>query len=157
MQPSSRAGRKLPRGILATMTEAAADTADAWYEIRPAVPADLGTSSRGGFVVETTVRVLRPRGVAEAVWMRVTLGAQWVAIVDSRCVIAEADGVIVGFAWCDEAGALGMVYVKRDFRGERIGLRLIWALGLESPIAALNTTASFRAWCRRHQITARVV
>lgn len=120
---------------------------DDWYEIRPSIPGDAK------FIAETTARVFRPSNEAHVTWLREhtprELEALGRATFGNTAVTAEADGVIIGFAFA-EGRRLRCVYVKRDFRGNGIGLRMLWAIGLDAPFQVADDTGSWRRWTKHH-------
>ena len=132
-------------------TKAAEAPTDDWYTIRPPTTAELP------FIAETTCRVLRPRPSPSnlfietpvVLWLKEQLPRFQVEPVET--LVADADGVVVGFVAMLGA-AVRMLYVKRDFRGHRMGLRLMWAAGVdtETAIQVLEETPSWHEWCKRH-------
>lgn len=114
----------------------------------------LALEAERKFCIETTLKVRRQqalrgpdRAVAESSWstweraMRPKWGHP------QRILVAESAGVVLGFL--AQSGVLcEMIYVKRGFRGERIGVRLWRAAG--EP-AALDPTPSWRLWKEYHR------
>lgn len=110
-------------------------------EIRPPTPEEAG------FIAETTAKVLRPRDATWASYGPAAMPLIAEAIAKGGALVAASDGVVLGFLLAP-AGVLEMLYVKRDFRGNGIGLRLLWASGLGDPVTVRQETASWRAWAR---------
>lgn len=110
-------------------------------EIRPPKADELD------FIAETTAKVLKPRDETWTSWGIRALSAVHATVRDGSPLVAASDGVILGFLLARD-GVLEMLYVKRDFRGNGIGLRLLWASGLGDPVTVRQETASWRAWAR---------
>lgn len=113
--------------------------------IRPAAPDELG------FIRETCCKVRRPRGESWSAWE-----AQHGPLVDRW--LREGKALV----WCDETApdlvlgfllatgdVLRMLYVKRDFRGEGIGLELLGALSGKPRIYHPN--AVWKQWTAYHR------
>lgn len=81
------------------------------------------------FVLETSMKVRKPHGVAWVDWRDDTADATRAALLTAPGVtvaVLEADGIIVGFShWI--GGVLRMLYVKRDLRGFGYGMQLLGA------------------------------
>lgn len=131
------------------------------------------------FVWETTLKVRKPHGVSWRDW-RGLHGAKLLdELVSDNGRITVCDGgngVIVGYAWrtldgsfsivTDAAGepvrqaepqhpVLRMLYVKRDLRGNGIGLQLLHAAGVVrdgSPIEVYRPNPCWRRWADHHRI-----
>lgn len=113
-------------------------------------------------IVEASCHARQPRDIPWSAWRAMYEPAILDLIARHRHVVAELDGVIVGFALArtERIGLahLHTVYVKKDFRGHGYGKRLVAAvLGVPGPISSIVTTAdmltpSFKAWCSRHAI-----
>jgi len=71
--------------------------------------------------------------------------------------VADAGGgLLLGFA-TDHYDALAMIYVKRELRGNGIGLALLGGLGWGNDLPGgvlrvVRPTASFRRWADYHRI-----
>src|SRR6187402_1523220 len=96
---------------------------DDWYTIRPPTPSEIP------FIAETTCRVLRPNSEPVVKWLRDKLPRFRDEPVS--CAVADVGGPVCGFI-AILGGAVRMLYVKRDFRGKRVGLRLAWAAGVDT-------------------------
>jgi GNAT superfamily N-acetyltransferase len=106
------------------------------------------------FVFETTVKVRWPRtAVSWHEWSEVhgAMVDHWIR--DGFVRVAESDGVLLGFVVVAPKG-VAMLYVKRGFRGDGIGLRLLQACGYPDggPPRALLPTPSWARWCDRRGI-----
>ena len=110
------------------------------------------------FVVETSVKVRWPRraGIPWYEWRELHQPQAKTWARDGLTMVADAgDSTLLGFIVI-EGGSVRMLYVKREFRGDGIGLRLLsTALGrdIPSPLPATLPTPSWRRWCERHAIT----
>ncbi len=111
------------------------------HVVRPA------TTDERRFIVETTAKVRQPTGVPWHVWRPIGEAAAATAVVNGAAHVVDAGGVLLGFALVYD-GAVEMLYVKRDFRGEGFGLELLKAAEVGTPVPVRFTTASWRAWCR---------
>jgi GNAT superfamily N-acetyltransferase len=100
------------------------------------------------FIVETTLKVLRPRqGWTWRAWSE-SMAPEVDTLVRAREPLVVADGdVVIGFAMMGGA-SLYMLYVKANYRGYGFGAALLERLDLEQPIACWNVTDSWRAWAR---------
>ena len=114
--------------------------------IRPYAPAPDAP-----FVVEISCHTRMPideHGVARLLWRdwRFAYGhlvELW--LKDGKCYVVDAgESTYLGFAIAYE-DVVKMVYVKPDFRGHGLGLKLLDAVGTRSPYCP---TASWRAWER---------
>jgi len=122
------------------------------FTVRPMVAGDRR------FVRETTLKVRQPRsGVTWAAWEAEHGPDVDRQLAEGRTVVADAGGgLLLGFA-TDALEALSMIYVKRDLRGNGIGLALLAGLGWgnDLPCSGLRVTrptASFRKWADLHRI-----
>jgi len=122
------------------------------HVIRPMEPADRS------FVVETTLKVRQPRGITWREWEGLRKPDTERMVDGGTVLVVDAGGVLLGFALAMGA-TLEMLYVKRDFRGDGLGLELLARLDLRHRLsgtwAALTVdhpTASWRAWARRRGI-----
>lgn len=122
------------------------------HRIRPMEPADLN------FVLETTLKVRQPRGLSWREWEGLRREETLRTIQGAAVLVVEADGVLLGYAIA-AGGWLSMLYVKRDFRGDGLGLEMVRALVLSHDLGndgdALwveHPTASWRAWARRRDL-----
>lgn len=78
------------------------------------------------FVLETSMKVRKPHGVAWVDWRDDTEVATRAGLHAplSRVSVLEWNGIIVGFShWV--GGVLRMLYVKRDLRGSGYGVQLL--------------------------------
>ena len=133
---------------------AAPATPDIPHVIRQAVPEDAR------FILETTAKVRQPRGVPWTQWSPVGLRNAQTALAQGRAVVADADGVILGFALAMPSAmtppelALEMVYVKADFRGFGLGLEMLRGVGMAPGflVAARAPTPCWRRWCAHHAL-----
>ncbi|HET7036578.1 MAG TPA: GNAT family N-acetyltransferase [Thermomicrobiaceae bacterium] len=120
---------------------------------RPACADDLP------FVLETAAKLRWPHGVQFRDW-RPAHDARVLGIVErgGGIHVAEARGVLLGYAITDAAGALVSIYVKRDFRGAGIGIELLRAAGVDAgkPISCERPTPSLRIWARVRGLTLAV-
>lgn len=118
------------------MTVAA--TSELPVEIRPMRPTDYQ------FVFETTVKVRWPRrnSIPWAEWklMHGPMVDHWMR--DGQVRVAETQGVLLGFVVVAPTG-VAMLYVKRGFRGDGIGLQLLGP----ADVRALLPTPSWQRWC----------
>lgn len=122
-------------------------------EIRPMRPTDYQ------FVFETTVKVRWPRrnSIPWGEWkmMHGPMVDHWMR--DGQVHVAESGGVLLGFVVAAPTG-VAMLYVKRGFRGDGIGLRLLmdtllWRpMGMLKPMTALLPTPSWQRWCERRGV-----
>lgn len=115
------------------------------YNIRRAVADDAR------FIVETTAKVRQPREQGWREWERDGRRNAEDDLRDGSTHVIEADGVLLGFVTM-LAGALRMVYVKREFRGNGFGVALLTAAGAldDFPrVRVIDPTSSFRAWSKR--------
>lgn len=72
--------------------------------------------------------------------------AQWnERFLTSRTLVAEADGVLIGFGNMDAGGYLDMLYVHRDYQRQGVARALCDALEGESQAARFSTHASITA------------
>lgn len=116
------------------------------WTIRPAQPSDHR------FLVETIAKVRQPREMSWLRWSLLGVPMAQQTVLSGASHVAEADGVILGFV-TEQAGAVEMLYVKRDFRGNGIGLDLLAkAADPTETVTARAPTSSWRAWCRRRGI-----
>lgn len=116
-------------------------------KIRPATAEDLP------FVIETAAKVRWPKGTTFHAWSAAYRTSYHKLVADGgRVLVAEADGVILGFAIVDAHDRLEMVYVKRDFRGAGIGLQLLGEAGLRPPFHLIRPTPSVRRWLKFHAL-----
>jgi GNAT superfamily N-acetyltransferase len=114
------------------------------FTIRPSTEDDRR------FIVETTAKVRLPHDVPWTDWKRGGLQDAHSTFQTGVSRVAEAEGVLVGFALYDEANALSMLYVKREFRGVGIGLSLLGPL--PDILQVTKATPSWRQWCRTRGI-----
>src|SRR5262245_37655336 len=107
------------------------------------------TEDEHDFIIETTAKVRQPPGCPWRAWENVGGSMAKRALERGRALVIDAGGIVLGFVLLVE-GAVEMLYVKRDFRGEGFGESLLTAAGVGtlSPLPVTATTASFRAWCR---------
>lgn len=125
------------------------------HVIRSMQPADRA------FVVETTLKVRQPRGITWREWEGLRrVETESMADVGTVLVV-EAGGVLLGFAVA-AGGVLHMLYVKRDFRGDGLGLEMLRRLLLNRDVLSTgddvhvdHPTASWRAWARRRGVAWR--
>lgn len=120
----------------------------------PHVIRPMGQADRA-FVVETTLKVRQPRGLSWREWEGLRRSETERIADDGTVLVVEADGVLLGYATAhasDHGPVLGMLYVKRDFRGDGLGMLLLAALGMNAPVLVDHPTASWRAWARRRQL-----
>lgn len=115
------------------------------HRIRPMEPADLN------FVLETTLKVRQPRGLSWREWEGLRRESTKALIAGGAVLVADADGVLLGFA-LTSFQTLHMLYVKRDFRGDGLGLALLGGLRWAPPLLVEHPTASWRAWTRARGI-----
>jgi len=129
-------------------------------------PLNAGDPTERTFVRETAVKVRwrDPRRYADGVPWRAWLEPngryvdRW--LEDGRCLVWDEDGVVLGFLIVSADGVVRCLYVKRAFRGKKIGLRLLGASDLEfgrrgdeiRQLAVYRPTPSWRAWTARHAI-----
>lgn len=120
-------------------------------EIRPMRPTDYQ------FVFETTVKVRWPRrnSIPWAEWklMHGPMVDHWMR--DGQVRVADCGGTLLGFVVAAPTG-VAMLYVKRGFRGDGIGLQLLGRLfavtAALSVIHALLPTPSWQRWCERRGV-----
>lgn len=124
-------------------------------EIRPMRESDRR------FVFETTVKVRWPRrnSIPWAEWeqMHGPMVEHWMR--EGQVRVADAGGTLLGFVVMAPTG-VAMLYVKRGFRGEGIGMRLLrmdqyTRLGLTTAaptLPALLPTPSWQRWCERRGV-----
>jgi len=121
------------------------------------------------FVFETTVKVRWPRrnSIPWGEWkmMHGPMVDRWMR--DGQALVAESSGVLLGFVVLAPTG-VAMLYVKRGFRGEGIGMRLLGAIILADStdriatnrcvdsrgrgarlVIAMMPTPSWQRWCER--------
>ena len=110
------------------------------------------TEAARSFVRETTSRVRLPRdewGTPRLPWKDWSYA--YGSLVDlwlrtGTCVVADAgDNVFLGYALAHE-GLVRMVYVKNDFLGHGLGIRLLDAVGTRVPHCP---NRSWQAWARK--------
>ena len=140
------------------MTELA--TADAGTLPVTVRPRDRDPAARElDFVVETTVKVRWPKraGLPWYEWRALHEPQVQAWVRGGPVLVADAgDGLLLGYVIVAMDGTVRMLYVKREFRGEGIGLRLLAAAFgrmLPNPIAVCLPTASWKRWCERHALT----
>jgi hypothetical protein len=131
----------------------AAATSELPVEIRPMRQTDYQ------FVFETTVKVRWPRRASVPWWewkqLHGPMVDHWIRAGKVR--IATVDGVLLGFVVIAPTG-VAMIYVKRGFRGDGIGLRLLIESGAWQPMGMLATmkallpTPSWSRWCERRAV-----
>lgn len=121
----------------------AAATSELPVEIRPMRPTDYQ------FVFETTVKVRWPRrnSIPWGEWKLMHGGMVDHWIRDGEVRVAESGGVLLGFV-VEAPTGVAMLYVKRGFRGDGIGLRLLGG----SDVRALLPTPSWQRWCERRGV-----
>ena len=116
------------------------------------------------FVKETCLKVPQP-------YVQVTTEVRasampWRTLLETRgpaleelmetgtCYIGESGGVLLGFALWRKDGALSMLYVKQQFRGNKFGLQLLPKIVPDSDpirfvcggIKAIDPTPCWRRW-----------
>jgi GNAT superfamily N-acetyltransferase len=107
--------------------------------IRPAQQGDLA------FARETTCRVRWPNGVPWADWALAYGHLVDLWVERGGCWVADAgDDTLLGFVVASDE-LVRMLYVKRDFRGNRLGRALLEAAGTSAPHVP-NT--SWALWSR---------
>lgn len=113
------------------------------FEIRPMLPNDYQ------FVFETTVKVRWPRrnSIPWLEWkmMHGPMVDHWMR--DGQVRVADSGGVLLGFV-VEAPTGVAMLYVKRGFRGDGIGQRLLGS----AEVRALLPTPSWQRWCERRGI-----
>ena len=126
----------------------AAASADFATDIRPATEADMR------FVRETSCKVRWPHRQPFTDWeaQHGPTVDYWIA--DGQCLVADAGGTVLGFAIVTPIGVtpdnvVRMVYVKRAFRGDGIGLALLTAAGCVPPFVGHLPTPQWFAWTHR--------
>lgn len=129
-------------------------------EIRPMREADRR------FVFETTVKVRWPRrnSIPWGEWLAMhgPMVEHWIR--EGQVRVADSGGTLLGFVVLAPTG-VAMLYVKRGFRGEGIGLSLlnltlgsVYLLRPEggserlSVVQALLPTPSWQRWCERRGV-----
>lgn len=124
--------------------------------IRP--PASKGERQ---LIVEASCHARQPPEIPWSPWFAMYSPAVYEAVNTGRVLVGDSGGVVVGFVVVSpiDRERLFMLYVKKDYRGERIGMRLLRAampdlisgpVGLEIPVTSDLVTPSFKHWCRRH-------
>jgi len=116
------------------------------------------------FVFETTVKVRWPRrnSIPWGEWKLMHGGMVDHWIRDGQVRVAESGGVLLGFV-VEAPTGVAMLYVKRGFRGDGIGLRLLCDYGNslngplpgakhQAPVRALLPTPSWQRWCERRGV-----
>lgn len=66
-------------------------------------------------------------------------------------LVAESGGIVLGFALI-AGGSVSMLYCKREFRGNGIGLMLLEHAGLEAPISVTEPMPTWIKWAERHEL-----
>ena len=131
----------------------AAATSELPVEIRPMRQTDYQ------FVFETTVKVRWPRRASVPWWEWKQLHGPMVDhwIRDGQVRIAAVDGVLLGFV-VEAPTGVAMLYVKRGFRGDGIGLQLLFdtapkrSLAPYAHVKVLLPTPCWQRWCERRAV-----
>lgn len=113
------------------------------------------------FVVETTTKVRWPKrsGLPWYEWKALHEPQVQAWVAQGTTMVADAgDGLLLGFVTLSPGtGPVRMLYVKREFRGNGIGLKLLAGVMpgrvLPDMIGACLPTASWKRWCERHALT----
>jgi GNAT superfamily N-acetyltransferase len=117
--------------------------------------------SETAFVFEATARTRWPfrdfaRPIRWTEWVHIYGPRVAEQISDGRTLLAvathEGTRVILGFALWDQFDVLSMIYVKKQFRGAGIGLKLLETAGVDLPIKFLAETATWNRWVKCHGI-----
>jgi GNAT superfamily N-acetyltransferase len=117
--------------------------------------------SETAFVFEATAKTRWPykdynRPVRWTEWVHIYGPRVAEMLSDGRALLAtashEGTRVILGFALWDQFDVLGMLYVKKQFRGAGIGLRLLEGAGVDLPLKVLAETACWGRWVKCHGI-----
>lgn len=114
------------------------------------------------FVRETTIKVRWPRraGIAWEDWERDHGPHIDRLLARSETKVAEVGSVLVGFVsvFPDKLSGKSvvlMLYVKAQFRGDGIGLKLLTGARIRPDVETVHVvmpTASWGQWCARHGI-----
>jgi len=114
--------------------------------IRPAAQDELG------FIRETSCKVRKPRERSWASW-EAQHGPQvdrWLREGEATVYAAEeAPEIVLGFLLVTDGDVVRMIYVKRDFRGEGIGLELLGQLKM--PPRPWQPNGVWRQWVAYHR------
>ncbi len=122
----------------------------------PVVNVRPPTAGELKFIRETCLKVRQPRtGVTWRSWEAWHGAAVDAYLSQSDVSVADLDGLVVGFLAADDA--VRMLYVKADFRGYGIGLTLLNAARVPSPIKAWHPTQSWHRWCERRGLLTETV
>lgn len=120
--------------------------------------------SETAFIFEATARTRWPyrdytRPICWEEWVYIYGPCVAQTISDGRALLAtashEGTKVVLGFALFEAFDVLSMIYVKKEFRGAGIGLRLLEASGVDLPLLHLSDTATWRRWVKCHGIPTR--
>lgn len=110
------------------------------------------------FVVETTTKVRWPKraGLPWYEWRALHEPQVRAWVNEGLVMVTDAgEGLVLGYIVI-QGGSIRMLYVKREFRGNGLGLRLLsTSLGRDLPavLPACLPTASWKRWCERHALT----
>ena len=103
-----------------------------------------------GFPRDVLCSRSRPRRTPFGLWRSFYVAKADATLADSRVLIAsttyDTARVALGFVALNKAGAVRMLYVKLQFRGLGIGLRLLQDADVSAPVVVTDAESGWKRW-----------